>query len=63
MGTMIWMSQSRVMRLPIVMRRKAEQAMTLGRHKAGVPGTTVVVALDTVAINCLASPASQPAAR
>jgi hypothetical protein len=34
-GMMIWMSQSRRMRLPIVMGRKAEQAMTLGSHKAG----------------------------
>jgi hypothetical protein len=60
MGTMIWMSRSRVMRLPIVMRRKAEQAMTLGRHGAGgVPGTTVV-GTDTVTIKRLASPASQP---
>jgi hypothetical protein len=49
-----------VMRSPIVMRRKAEQAMALARHKAGgVPGTTVV-ALDTVTINRVTSPASQP---
>jgi hypothetical protein len=51
--------------MPIVMRRKAEWAMTLGRHGArGVQGTTVVGA-DTVAISYLASLASQtdPVAR
>ena len=47
------------MGLPIAMRRKAEQAITLGRHKAsGVPGTTVAE-LDTV-VNRHSSPASQP---
>jgi len=50
------------MRLPIAMRRKAEQGMTLGRHKAsGVP-TTTIAELHTVTINGLASPASQPIA-
>ena len=42
------------MGLPITMRRKAEQAMTLRRHKAGV-----VPALDTITINRYASLASR----
>ena len=48
------------MGLPIAMRRKAEQAMTLGRHKASGVSATTVAALDTVTIKRDASPASQP---
>ena len=38
------------MGLPIAMRRKAEQAMTLGLHKASGLPTTTIAELHTVRI-------------